>query len=359
MAGEEVQKQFRERGVQIIPLEAGRRMLDREIRHGSRNESVVVIGGGPWPGGEIQVGSNGQGSLPLLDGIESLHGRGEGIELLRKFDPALDLYLGDHRLDGNPVVPAAVAMELMAEVAQRGWPDLHVAGLRDLRVLKGLVIENGAKEVRLAARAAVEPPHDRLGVDVSVEITDPSNPALRYYRATLELSDRIPEPPSYRLPFESDLKPFEMRLDEAYRRYLFHGPLFQGIESVRGMCPQGMVATLVPSSPSACLKGGPEGQWLIDPVVFDSGLQMVILWARSHLDVTPLPSRYKRYRRFGSLSEGRIRCDLHIKSQPQENLFYIDLLFLGPKSRLVGMLEGMECPSSKALNRLAGGPLRT
>jgi hypothetical protein len=120
-----------------------------------------------------------------------------------------------------------------------------------------------------------------------------------------------------------------------------------------------MVATLVPSSPSACLKGGPEGQWLIDPVVFDSGLQMVILWARSHLDVTPLPSRYKRYRRFGSLSEGRIRCDLHIKSQPQENLFYIDLLFLGPKSRLVGMLEGMECPSSKALNRLAGGPLRT
>lgn len=365
MAGEEVQRQFRERGVQIIEPGEGSGMLGQELRRGAHGHSAVVIGGGPWPAA-AETGaatSADTGGLPLLHGVQVESGRGDSVELTRTFDPARDLYLADHRLDGNPVVPAAVAMELMAEAAQRGWPDLSVAGLRDLRVLKGVIVDNGPRPVKLSARAAVEPPHDRPGVDVTVEITDPDQPGLRYYRSTVEMSDGLPEPPSYDLPFRSELKPFTLSLEEAYRKYLFHGRLFEGIRKIHGVCRRGMTATLAASSPAECLAGGEgqtvAGRWLIDPVVFDSGLQMVILWARLHLDVTPLPSRYTRYVRYGSLSGEEIRCDLHIKSETSESLFFIDLVFSDPGGRLLGILEGMECPSSRSFNRLAGGHLRT
>ena len=102
------------------------------------------------------------------------------------------------------------------------------------------------------------------------------------------------------------------------------------------------------------LGDGVEGSWLIDPVIFDCGLQMVILWARTHLDMTPLPARYERYRRFGSLSSAPVRCELRIVSRPQEQLFLIDILFVGQDGRVLGILERMECPCSRALNRLAG-----
>ncbi len=361
MADPGVQKQFLERGVQIIAPRDGTSMLEREIRAGSG--STVVIGGGPWRieehGREDRPGAGGGVTeLPLLAGIGLLRGLGEAVEIVREFDVTKDLYLFDHCLDGSPVVPAAMAMELMAEVAQMGWPDLHVTGLRDLRVLKGMIVDDGPREVRLTARAAAEPPHDRFGADVSVEIADARQGGQRYYRATLELADRLPGPEPYTLPFEAELEPFGVTIEEAYSRYLFHGPLFQGIAKIHGICRKGMVATLVPSSPAACLSARPAGAWLIDPVIFDSGLQMVILWARRYLDVTPLPSRYSRYARFAPLTGGPIRCDLHVSARTSESLFFIDLHFLDGRGRVLGRLEGMECPGSKAFNRLAGGHLR-
>ena len=49
-----------------------------------------------------------------------------------------DLYLRDHRLDGRPVLPFAVALELMAEVAAAGWPDREVIAVRHVRLLRGI-----------------------------------------------------------------------------------------------------------------------------------------------------------------------------------------------------------------------------
>jgi KR domain-containing protein/polyketide synthase-like dehydratase family protein/polyketide synthase family protein len=362
MAGAEVQKQFQKRGIQIIPPAAGRVLLNLEIRNGRKEDAHVVIGDGPWKvAAERAAGPSATVSparvLPLAAGLVSSHAKGEGFEILKTFDVSRDLYLQDHVLDGRPVVPAAVALELMAEVAQTGWPDLQVIGLRDFAVLKGLVLDGDTKPVRIRARAVVEPPHDRLGVDVHVEIADASPGGTLHYRATVEMGDRLPDAPHFDPAMRSDLGPFPMSLKDAYRDWLFHGPLFQGIETAHGFGETGMVATCVPSSPALCLKDGPPGEWLIDPVVFDSALQMAVLWSRACLDMTPLPTRSKRYRRFGPLSPA-IRCDMRVTSRPHPNSFVIDIAFIGPDGRLRGLLESMECACSPTLNRLAGSHLR-
>ncbi|HET6372307.1 MAG TPA: polyketide synthase dehydratase domain-containing protein, partial [Candidatus Polarisedimenticolia bacterium] len=264
----------------------------------------------------------------------------------------------DHRLDGKPILPVAVAMELMAEIAQRGWPDLKVIGLRDLRVLKGLAVDNGGRKIRVAARVHVEPPHDRLGVDVHAEILDAGAPAMKYYRCTVELAPELPVPPVHETAFGPDLRPYPLSVEEFYRDLLFHGPIFQGIREIRGISPNGMLAILGSSKPGSCLRSDPGGRWLIDPVVFDSGLQLALLWSRAHLDMTPLPAGYRAYRRFGSIEDGKLRCEMRISSRPADQMFHIDVAFIAEDGRLLGLLEGMECPYSKALNRLAGGHLR-
>src|SRR2546423_62472 len=57
-------------------------------------------------------------ALPLLTVANVVSPMTErSLEIVRTLDPEHDLYLQDHRLDGRPVLPFAVALELMAEVA--------------------------------------------------------------------------------------------------------------------------------------------------------------------------------------------------------------------------------------------------
>src|SRR5207247_1637367 len=49
MVSPEVQRQFAERGVELIPLEVGCRKLEEELRFGAKGDAEVVIGGGRKP----------------------------------------------------------------------------------------------------------------------------------------------------------------------------------------------------------------------------------------------------------------------------------------------------------------------
>ena len=70
------------------------------------------------------------------------------VILEHTFTLASDPYLTDHRLDQKPVLPAAGALEWMAELVQQAWPDWIVTEIRDLRVMRGLVLEqNESKSV--------------------------------------------------------------------------------------------------------------------------------------------------------------------------------------------------------------------
>lgn len=351
MVSAELLKAFTQRGVTLIPPALGRRKLLDEICFGCKGAAEVIIGGAAGLSSDPPAPA--KACHPLLEGL-ALTPVANGVEVIRTIDPAHDLYLRDHRIDGKPVFPFAMAMELMAEVVQQAWPDLQVVGLRDMRLFKGLVLEHGPKQVRIVARVQTDPPNDRVGADVNVEIIDVVQSGLRYYRATVELADQAPEPPAHEDVFTTTLQSFPLSRDDAYDQWLFHGPIFAGIVAVEGIADQGISATLAASSPQECLPSAGTGQWLIDPVVFDSGLQLVILWARAQIDMTPLPARFRRYQCFRRLTGQQIRCHVRIFQQPLDHIFSINIFFVDADGRLVGLLEEMECPSSKALNRLGG-----
>ncbi len=181
-----------------------------------------------------------------------------------------------------------------------------------------------------------------MGVDVHVEIRDPDGEGKPYYRAAVQLSDRPLDPALFETSLVAPLPDFNKGVAEVYRDWLFHGPLLQGIRRIEGLGERGVEAILQPSPPQACLRGAGASSWLIDPVVFDSGLQLFIVWARANLDKTPLPSRFARLRRYAPIGKGPVHCYLKVLDKSRDPVCHIDLHFVGPDGRLLWALEEME-----------------
>jgi hypothetical protein len=331
-----------------------------EIHRGQKGEEEIVIGDGPW-GKEslatspaVEAGN----SFPLLQNITTFKKTDGLLEIVKRLDPAQDLYLRDHRLDFKAVLPAAMAIELIAEVAQMAWPQLKVAAVKDVRVLKGIVLDDSYRDVRIAASSQEYIGPDPESIELGVTIKDIELPEITFYKATVVLKQNLPHLEQYKLPTNDGMKAFASSAEEAYRSLLFHGPRFQCIQSIDGISEQGMVVTLLPSTPRECVANEPLGQWLIDPIVMDSGPQLALLWARTYFDITPLPSRFQEVRIFKPFhSSSLIRCYFQVlrefgKQSVSANVFYVD-----QEGDLLGMIEGLESTGNKSLNRLAGSHL--
>ena len=346
MVSAEVERQFDRRGIHLIAPERGVGALIDELERGRKGEAEVLLGAGPWQGAAPSPRVEG---FPLL-GDATLTSVPDGVEVTRVLDPDRDLYLRDHRLDGHPVLPAAAAMELMAEVAALARPGHEVAELREVRVLTGVIMDDGPRSVTVRATAAR--PIDGDGIVLDVTVVDVRT-GRTGYRAEVVLRLTLPAAPRHTAGASNLLEPFPMSLERAYDELLFHGPLLRGITGIEGIDGEGMVATLVPSSPQRCVTGG-TGRWIVDPVLIDSGFQLCILWARTRLDATPLPARIRRYRRFTAALDGPVRCELRAQVRTGGHILDTQYAFLDGQGRLLAIIEDMEGACSRSLNRLAG-----
>jgi len=350
MASPEVQQKFVERKVQLIVPEAGKELFMRELEHGVKGDVEVILGSGPWSHAPAREHSKG---LPFIASSGLSSSNGHGMEAVYTLDPeAGDGYLQHHQLDSRPVLPAAFALELMAELARAASPESQITAVRDFRVLNGVILKKRTMPLRIMA--APQPQSGCAPCDCSwtATIYDPAGD-VKCYQTSIDLSNGFAEPgPS---PFRLDgLQAFPLSLEAAYGQMLFHGPMLQAIVGIRGITHDGISATLAPSSPSKLLKKTAESGWLIDPVIVDGVFQMAILWARRQMDITVLPVRFSRLLLFGPLSGAEVRCDFKAHINNGNHAFEAQIAILNEKDQLLALIEGMEFSGSRSLNRLSG-----
>jgi acyl transferase domain-containing protein/NAD(P)-dependent dehydrogenase (short-subunit alcohol dehydrogenase family) len=355
MASEDVQRQFRERGVQPISPLQGARNFELELRKGHKGEPEVIMGEGPWrkavnlTGGDDVIESD----LPLLQKNLSMTMKNGFVEIRRRLDPDQDLYLQDHRLDTQPVMPAAMAVELMAEAAQMAGPEWTVTEVRGVRVFKGIVLDAGALDLRILTRFDEDSDAQADEMNLQVHIQNTQQPQLNHYGASVVLRKAPPKPMHSRYSTPEDLEPFQTSISQAYDKWLFHGPRFQCLQHIEGISKSGMLATLAPSIPAECLSYGPQGKWLADPIVLDGGLQMALIWARIYLNITVLPSSIKAvhlHKPFHSAAS--IQCHLQVLEALNRQSVTYNMVFTNAEGDFLGMIEKIEATGSEALNRL-------
>jgi malonyl CoA-acyl carrier protein transacylase/phosphopantetheinyl transferase len=132
--------------------------------------------------------------------------------------------------DRQPVVPLTTTFELLRDVARRLVPERIPIALRKVAALRWLALD---APLELEVTATFDG-RDSVEVDLG-----------GYARATVILADRFPDAPPANIAQFVNERPSPVNAAQLYAdRWLFHGPLFQGIEDLAVMGDDGLRGTV-------------------------------------------------------------------------------------------------------------------
>ncbi|MBL9125786.1 MAG: polyketide synthase dehydratase domain-containing protein, partial [Planctomycetaceae bacterium] len=169
------------------------------------------------------------------------------------------------------------------------------------------------------------------------------------YDAEIELVESLPAAPPLREP-SAISAPLAASANEAYDRWLFHGPMYQVIESFGGADETGIDA-LVRGSATPVVDGA-SIPWVLDPVVVDAAPQLAMIWSRALYDIAVLPSRISSYRVYAPPGDGPVEMRLRVRPGSDRQVYHADV-WIVRDGKLIAHMEGLEGAGGQHLNRIA------
>ncbi|MEE9208996.1 MAG: SDR family NAD(P)-dependent oxidoreductase, partial [Kiloniellales bacterium] len=259
-----LRKLFTAEGIEVIGLAAGAKYLLRELATDPGPVEIVILGDG-----SVLPEAVAASATPIAPALAAIS---LPPELPRVFERELDFEttpcLRSHVMDGNAVLPAAMVIEWFGHGALHNNPGLRFCGFEELRIFKGVIIAPGESlTIRVCADRAT-----KQGQQFLVPVEFCSGPADHkrtiHARATIVLGAKLP---ARKIRVDAPaVAPYRTNLDEVYAKHLFHGPAFQGLETIEGCSEQGIVATARPAPlPREWIRAAPRSRWIADPLSID------------------------------------------------------------------------------------------
>ncbi|MEO1764376.1 MAG: SDR family NAD(P)-dependent oxidoreductase, partial [Cyanobacteria bacterium J06629_18] len=122
MVTPELKKEFARRGIEIIPVEAGAKMLVNELHDSFRDSTQVVIGS-PISPPPARLNHNSQ--------LRS-------YRIHRRLTEAANPFIQDHIVGGKPVLPATCGTQWMINACEQLYPGYRFYYYNNFKVLKGI-----------------------------------------------------------------------------------------------------------------------------------------------------------------------------------------------------------------------------
>jgi len=339
MVSADLQARFEAMGVPLIDLERGARMFVDELTSAPGADSVeLVLGGRPRP----------EALLPSPDGrMLSLD-----VTVGRASHP----YLSDHSIRATPVLPVALAIEWFGRAAVAFAPELSVAALRDVKVLRGIPLrdfESGRLHLMVHCRQVIAGDDHAL----TLELADAAG--TTFYRCKADMVQERTAHQGFSNGRSHYLQDLELEAWGDRLVYdgevLFHGPRFQMIRSIDGVSHRGIAAHL---DGVADLdwhledEGGATDvlaarldemeKWRTDPAAFDGGLQLALLWCKHKLGGASLPTSIAAIRTWtDGAASGPIHCTV-IGRDSRGPRSLSDMVFRDSKGHVFAEFEGVE-----------------
>jgi malonyl CoA-acyl carrier protein transacylase len=283
---------------------------------------------------------------PLLGDIVR-HEPGRELILRRRMDVNEDLYAGDHTLGGRdastidptqhglPFMPMAFSLEMMAEAAAFLLPGRLVVGLKRVRLQRWIPFDDEPIVLELSARVRSEAPDD-----VAIEIRDwgnavrPGNVEVPAVVGTVQMGTHYPEPPSPEAFPLTNEKPCVFTPQQMYagERRLFHGPLFEALDSTDRQGDEGIEGHLRTLPHSGLFRSTPQPDLLLDPLLIDASTHLLGSWHLSQPDRrgrTVLPYELGSVTLYGPrpATGTRVKCRVRIENSSARQVGHrIDLL---------------------------------
>ncbi len=138
-----------------------------------------------------------------------------------------------------------------------------------------------------------------------------------------------------------------------YDEWFFHGPLFHGVTKISTVGAFGVFGEIKASSPGICLSETNGDEWLIDPVLLDSAMQLAGTWARQNLEVIALPTGFQSLRKIASKFSDTMYVRVFINPSASAVELSCDIAAYNQDGSLAFIMERLNGVGSKSLNRLA------
>ncbi len=375
MAQPELEEIFAQYGWSMIGVPAGCNVFLNELLCLQKTESEMLFVA------ELIDQNKRQAAGARLHQAELLvngNGSGNRYEYIFELDPQqVDVFLQDHAFGGVPVVPMAYAIELMCEAVCSTYPDLPLRMLENCEIMAGILFDSLKKKISIVVQEEEKVPNRAAG---QISIITGTHKRTENYKASYVMGGDVSLPaPSSGIPatcsFDPQInqsKPNRVEaeqvrlelgtpttlppLDEIFRKWLFQGPSFLGIKTINAAGEHGIWGRVSGLNPERCLQLPPSENWAIDPVMFDSALQLAGIWARHRVNMIALPTGFRRFTCFmkPDCQPGEIftACVL-VSSGPSANEFTCDLAVYKQSGELCLLLERLSGIDSKSLQRLA------
>ena len=248
------------------------------------------------------------------------------------------VYLEDHQLAGQPVLPLASALDLVVQAAGQatgrgGAPFL----VRDFKLQLPVRIPESAEltltvsgEARPQAELAVQ-----LATGRAAAYTAFVEPGADVANA---LASAPPAPPAA-APAQLPLS-----LAEFYSSFTFHGPRMQGIVSIEQLSPQGIVGWVKTSAPRDFVRSGSRAAWAVDPLALDGAFQLAGYWAWTQLQRAGFPIGIEEFVQLGPMpgpGAGPLRASLSLE-QSAGDVVRGTIVLQSPDGRVIAIARGVE-----------------
>ncbi|MGW7675540.1 beta-ketoacyl synthase N-terminal-like domain-containing protein [Shewanella sp. S23-S33] len=319
MVNPALKKMFMDRGVYVIPLKAGAELFASQLLSNT--------------GAQLLVGTDMQGTVPsdeqatqgsnlkkpeadLTTDASDPHALASTLAaiaftrpltLQRTLDPKAMIFIEDHCINGNPVLPTVCAIQWMREAAFDVLK--QPVKVQSYKLLKGIifdtaVLQNGVLESEAPITLELELAslvNAQASVQINALISFEGRPQ---YQAILVVDDAVDDAANDYLATNSKATAFDAQslaglsaITTASSLYsdgtLFHGPRLQGIESVVKFDDASLVAKV--SLPHVALADcgdfvpnlTPKGS---QAFAEDLLLQAMLVWARLKYGAASLPS---------------------------------------------------------------------
>ena len=347
MVSSSLRKEFHRNNIKLIPIEKGSLAMLDEMRDNRSGHVEVVIGAGNI--GELKKDKIKTRELLQRKQIPINIKENFSLTFKREIDVKNLPILNSHILDGTPVVPFALISEWLGHGALHENPGLFLHGLDDMRVLKGIRLDQGKKLIRLMAGKAKK---SGSFYEVEVELRDglKGDADVVHSKAKAILTNNVSNPPEFSLNHLNSIKSFPMDMEEIYDKVLFHGSELRGIKEIISYSSQGMVAKVSSApSPANWMTEPLRNKWIGDPLALDCAFQMATLWCYVEKGVVSLPSYNASYRQYrASFPAGTIKAVLEV-TNTTEHKMKGNFTFLDEDGSVIARLEGYEAVMDASL----------
>ncbi|MCM0589087.1 MAG: SDR family NAD(P)-dependent oxidoreductase [Gloeotrichia echinulata CP02] len=224
MVTPEIKKAFAERGIDIIPVEIGTKMLVKELHPQHHATTQLVIGSPMTPP-----------PAPLDKELRSYSVR-------RRITVAENPFLLDHMIAGYPVLPATCAMSWMINACEESYPGYRYFSCKDFKILKGITFNDTvASEHILEVQEIAKSDLQFIELQTKILSKTPQGKTHYHFTSVVKLLRELPTAPTYEAVNLAEDHIIKLTGEDLYQKdpsSLFHGPCFQKIQKVLNISPE-------------------------------------------------------------------------------------------------------------------------